>query len=137
MASVSVRQDRVQDEVGRVSWVGEGVVLGCERSVRHAVDHHLLHSERPPEHVHVGDGVRSGVEAPVRADVVRAILYRAPGRDSDVRAAYGRLQGGAVDGAELAGTPLVEHDEAVGPPGPGKPPGDASADTNARLSRPA
>src|SRR5258707_742561 len=125
MARVSVRQDRIQDELGHVSWVGEGVVLGYERSVRHAVDHHSLHSERPPEHVHVGDGVRSGVEAPVRADVVRAILYRAPGRDSDIGAAYGGLQGGAVDGAELAGTPLGEQDEAVVLSEPAKTEGQA------------
>src|SRR5258708_32131239 len=110
MARVSVRQDRVQDELGHVSWVGEGVVLGYERSVRHAVDHHLLHSERPPEHVHVGDGVRSGVEAPVRADVVRAILYRAPGRGSDVGAASGGLPGGAGAMSRLARTPLVPND---------------------------
>src|SRR5258708_13116747 len=112
MAMVSVRQDRIQDELGHVSWVGEGVVLGYERSVRHAVDHHPLHSERPLEHVHVGDGVRSGVEAPVRADVVRAILYRAPGRDSDIGAAYGGFQGRAVDGAQLPRTPFVAPTKA-------------------------
>src|SRR5260221_7696062 len=133
MARVSVRQDRIQDELGHVSWVGEGVVLGYERSVRQAVDPHSLPSEPPPEHVHVGDGVRSGVEAPVRADVVRAILYRAPGRDSDIGAAYGGLQGGAVDGAELAGTPLVEHDEAGIPQEPRKPIRDSMDERKARL----
>ena len=76
MAWVSVRQDRVQDELRYVSGVCEGVVLGHVRSVRDAVDHHLLGTECLPEHVHVGDRVRSGIEAPVRADDLGAPAHR-------------------------------------------------------------
>jgi hypothetical protein len=112
-AGIHLRQDRVEHQLGHVPRMAERITLGHVRAVGDPVQHHGARAERLPQRVDVGDRVHGRVEAPVRPDDVGALAHRRRRRHGDIGTAHGLLQRRAVDGAELAGPALVEHDEPV------------------------